>query len=401
MKIQLKEHNQNSIKTKLCVACIAILLALAVVFGVMASTSTETTHATTGVSGVAVGATQDLGVLGTWWPSIEGSGFSIVGHEVRFHIPNAQLPASDNVNLLRLPGHRVNIWDFMAAIFGDEPFSSYLHVAESRPVSTQGVAQFSLRSTSRLAGHWTYVVLSSAMPFRVFPYFFHVTDNSIALPPDPTLYGHTFAGWYLDSAFTQRFTGHSIMQDTRLYARFTPISFTVTYITNGGVLPPDAILSFDVTTPMWVLPIPTRERHRFLGWFTNPHFTGESVPTFSAGHTGNRRFYARWEVMTFTVQFIVNGVVWREEVVEYGTIFSQIRSVHFQYWYLNDNLTQVFSENDFPITQNIILYGANLPPIPLWRIAIYAVGGIIAIVVLLNFLNMLIAGSKRSRRRRR
>jgi len=424
MKIQsLKDQKQNAIKTKLCVACITILLALAVVFGVMLATN----HTQVNMAQANAGSNEGRYVVGDMFRltavhsddnplmSVNGT-FSISANFTQIDF-NMQLPVgmfTGNYHLFRLPGHLTYLpsahvlpvsarTSVMRREFWGYPFLVQL---SSFPLSSHSPSD---AFTSRAPGNWTYFVQFddrfSGMG-GTHPYVFHVMATvehplSMPLPPNPTLYGHTFAGWYLDPAFTQRFTGHSIMQDTRLYARFTPIVFTVTYTTNGGVLPSDAVLSFDITTPMWVLPIPTRARHRFLGWFTNPHFTGESVPTFSAGHTGNRRFYARWEVITFTVQFIVNGVVWREEVVEYGTTFAQIRSVHFQYWYLNDNLTQVFSDNDFPITQNIILYGANLPPIPLWQIAIGVVGGIIAIVVLLNFLNMLIAGSKRSRRRRR
>jgi uncharacterized repeat protein (TIGR02543 family) len=55
------------------------------------------------------------------------------------------------------------------------------------------------------------------------------------LPPDPEPPEHyEFAGWYYDEWFTEPYDGGAVYEDTDLYAKFTPIAYTITYILNGG-----------------------------------------------------------------------------------------------------------------------------------------------------------------------
>ena len=69
----------------------------------------------------------------------------------------------------------------------------------------------------------------------------------------------------------------------------TPTEYTYTFVTNGGT----AVDSI-VTDKLTELPTTTREGYKFMGWFDNADFNGESiVAPYTA--TGNVTLYAKWE----------------------------------------------------------------------------------------------------------
>ena len=46
---------------------------------------------------------------------------------------------------------------------------------------------------------------------------------------------------------------------------------------------------------MVTLQVPTKEGFNFLGWFTDPEFSGEAVTEIPSGTKGDQTFYAKWE----------------------------------------------------------------------------------------------------------
>jgi len=83
-------------------------------------------------------------------------------------------------------------------------------------------------------------------------------------PTSPTLYGHTFAGWYHEAGFTTpwNFSTDTISGNTTLYAKWTVNVYTVTFITNGdtGIAPIQVPFNSTISEP----PAPTKKRFAFL-----------------------------------------------------------------------------------------------------------------------------------------
>ena len=211
--------------------------------------------------------------------------------------------------------------------------------------------------------------------------------------------GHTLAGWYTNSNFHTPYTGQPVFQDVNLFARLDVVTFNITYILNGGHPLSGAPSSFTVLNHV-SLPVPLRARYDFKGWYRSPNFIGVSVFALAVGTTSNQRLYARWEAITFTVQFIVQGEVWRTEIVPYGTSLVEVQSIHFQEWFKDEDLTLIADLANIVVTSDMELYGENTPPVPIWLVAVAVVVGIIVLTILVNFLNMIIAGSRRRKRRR-
>jgi uncharacterized repeat protein (TIGR02543 family) len=115
-------------------------------------------------------------------------------------------------------------------------------------------------------------------------------------PANPTRNGYTFAGWWTaQTGGSQWNFSNNITANTTLWARWTPIVYTISYNLDGGTNnsnnPPD----YTIETPTFTLQPPTRSGFTFGGWFDNASFTGNPITSISVGSTGDSTFWAMWE----------------------------------------------------------------------------------------------------------
>ena len=101
---------------------------------------------------------------------------------------------------------------------------------------------------------------------------YDVAQNLTANAFDRT--GYTFAGWaksengnvvYSDKQSVSNLTttdGGTVV----LYAKWTPITYTITYNLNGGSVATSNPTSYNIETPTFTLNNPTKEDCRFTGW---------------------------------------------------------------------------------------------------------------------------------------
>ena len=136
---------------------------------------------------------------------------------------------------------------------------------------------------------------------------------TVPLPDEPVKEGYTFAGWYYDEAYTQPYDGAPIYADTKLYAKMTINRYTVRFDGQNGVDYAPVTVDWN-TVPL--LPTPTRTGYSFVGWFDgDTQYTDQPVKE-------NKTLTAHWEIMTFTVTFMVEGQVYKTMTVDYGTSLS-------------------------------------------------------------------------------
>ena len=85
---------------------------------------------------------------------------------------------------------------------------------------------------------------------------------------------HEFGGWYTDEALTEEVNGDSIFSnDTVLYAKWTPVTYKITYETNGGVIQGNGHTSEYCVGDEIVLPDLSGEDCFFNGWYTDSAYT--------------------------------------------------------------------------------------------------------------------------------
>ena len=124
-------------------------------------------------------------------------------------------------------------------------------------------------------------------------------NEEVILPTTTTKAGYAFVGWYdnaslLGSPITNVPTGTTT--DVTFYAKWNIVNYTITYHLNGGSLGSSYPTSYTIIDEI-TLPTPTYSQYVFQGWYDNSDFTGSSIHSISIGTTGNKNYYAKWEVI--------------------------------------------------------------------------------------------------------
>lgn len=119
---------------------------------------------------------------------------------------------------------------------------------------------------------------------------------------NPTRTGYTSNGWYLDSGFTTPVsslvtgsTGNRV-----LYAKWTLITYTITYQLDGGSNPSGAPADYNITSATITFLAPTKIGYTFSGWF-DAASGGNAFNSIPSGSTGNKTVYARWAIKSAAV----------------------------------------------------------------------------------------------------
>jgi uncharacterized repeat protein (TIGR02543 family) len=132
--------------------------------------------------------------------------------------------------------------------------------------------------------------------------------------PNPTKTGGKFAGWYLDSAFTQKVDsnlGTSDCGDITLYAKWTAV-FYVSYNGNGstsGSMSKQTV-ERNKSTALTANKF-KRTGYTFSGWATSKDGNvvyKDKTSVKNIASTGKTiTLYAKWKANTYTVKFVGNG----------------------------------------------------------------------------------------------
>jgi len=142
-----------------------------------------------------------------------------------------------------------------------------------------------------------------------FPINSYNIETMFIIFMSPSRSGYAFMGWYEDAAFTDNKTTSIILGrtgDIELFAKWEAIAYTVTYNLGGGALN-NPVDTYTVESPTITLQTPTRTGYTFLGWFINAAFTGAVVTQIAAGSTGNKVFFVKWETIQYTITYFLNG----------------------------------------------------------------------------------------------
>lgn len=156
----------------------------------------------------------------------------------------------------------------------------------------------------------------------------------IAQPADPTRTGHTFTGWYQDSACTQPWDFSDwVTGDMTLYAGWRILNYTIFFDSAGGSAI-DPIIQ-DYGTTINAPAAPTKTGYTFIGW------SPELPATMPAK---NITVAAQWRINSYTVSLDPNGGRVSPDALSvtyltpYGSLPTPVRSDYrFDGWYLGDD----------------------------------------------------------------
>jgi uncharacterized repeat protein (TIGR02543 family) len=179
-------------------------------------------------------------------------------------------------------------------------------------------------------------------------------------PDEPSAEGYRFGGWYTNSSCTDKYDFSSrVTKDITLYAKWTRVTCTVRFNTDGiGSAPDDQIISYGGTVSAPAAP--SAEGYTFGGWYINDDLTEKY--DFDSEVTSSFTLFAKWTRITYTVDFDTDdlGTEPSAQTVAHGDTVSvpsapSAEGYTFDGWYVDDDRTEEYDFNS-EVTSSFTLY---------------------------------------------
>ena len=118
--------------------------------------------------------------------------------------------------------------------------------------------------------------------------------------------------------------GGSVPADvTELTVQWTAPTYAVTLNTNGGTINNGNVTSYTYGVGATLPTDVTRTGYTFKGWYYNENLTGSPVTAISNTETGNKEYWAKWEINQYTITFdTVGGSTVASITQDYGTAIA-------------------------------------------------------------------------------
>ncbi|MDD4077187.1 MAG: InlB B-repeat-containing protein [Bacilli bacterium] len=169
--------------------------------------------------------------------------------------------------------------------------------------------------------------------------------------------GYEFAGWYLDAETVNPFSGIKVKDHTKLYAKWNPKGFVITFDANGGSAVDTLYPGIEEEIPE--LPVPERYGYDFTGWYLEENPDELYLSDIVADR--NYNFVAKWEKVEFTVSFETNksnltlAPLQLKYLAEITVNPPEYPGYSFKGWYLDKNFNTRFVAGSL-IEKDIVLY---------------------------------------------
>ena len=141
-----------------------------------------------------------------------------------------------------------------------------------------------------------------------------------------TYTGHTFVGWYDNENLTGSpvtAIGGTETGNKEYWAKWEANAYTVTLNTNGGTINNGNVTSYTYGVGATLPTDVTRTGYTFKGWYDNEGLTGNPVTAISNTETGNKEYWAKWEINQYTITFdTAGGSVVTPITQNYGTAIT-------------------------------------------------------------------------------
>ena len=164
--------------------------------------------------------------------------------------------------------------------------------------------------------------------------------------------GYEFQGWFRDSSFTDQFQVgvDSSSVDLTLYAKFVANVYQVNFVTSGSEVSSLNVLygqSFEI-------PDTSKVGYNFNGWYLEENY---QTPYNGEPVTDHLTLYAKFSIITYTVNYYIGDVLDSFIHVEYGNTFTPMTpesEYPFINWYLDPDFVDVYEAG--AVYKNLNLY---------------------------------------------
>ena len=126
-------------------------------------------------------------------------------------------------------------------------------------------------------------------------------DSEEIILKTPTKLGYNFDGWYIDAIGTSKIETitKGSYGDLELFAKWTAITYTITYVMPDGTINNNAT-TYTIETDLTTLTNASVKGYDFIGWFANEDFT-TAITTIGGGETGDKTIYGKFDPATYNV----------------------------------------------------------------------------------------------------
>ena len=121
---------------------------------------------------------------------------------------------------------------------------------------------------------------------------------------DMTYTGYTFKGWYDNEGLTGSpvtAIGDTETGNKEYWAKWEANAYTVTLNTNGGTINNGNVTEYTYGVGATLPTDVTRTGYTFKGWYDNESLTGNPVTAIGGAETGNKEYWAKWEINQYTI----------------------------------------------------------------------------------------------------
>ena len=139
-----------------------------------------------------------------------------------------------------------------------------------------------------------------------------VSESSVAVMygqaytlPVPTRDHYRFAGWYLGETRYESGVWQG-MVDITLTAKWEPVFYNIAYDLDGGTNSTFNPGDFTIESEGIALSNPIKEGYKFIGWYTDSSYNN-GITEIAAGSHGDVSLYAKWEIITYSITYELNG----------------------------------------------------------------------------------------------
>jgi len=129
----------------------------------------------------------------------------------------------------------------------------------------------------------------------------------------PTKLGYTFMGWYLQPDYNSDIImkiAKGSSGELYLYAKWEINNYNIFYHLDGGINNANNPITYNIEANISLFN-PTKIGYEFQGWYDNDKFEGEKITKINASLLQDIDLYAKWEIVTYTIEYHLNGGYWQ------------------------------------------------------------------------------------------
>ncbi|MDO5292454.1 MAG: InlB B-repeat-containing protein [bacterium] len=179
-------------------------------------------------------------------------------------------------------------------------------------------------------------------------------DSQFGTFPVPSRTGYRFEGWYSDKATTRQYKEKDtvkITSNTTLYAKWSPLSYQITFDSQGGI-PITDTKNVTYASKFGKFPVPVRTGYQFCGWYDSVTGGKSYGEDDEVNITEDCTLYARWEIECYVISFDANGGTTsvKSKQVKFGEQLGKLQTpvrkgYIFSGWYTDKTTGVKYFEN--------------------------------------------------------